>query len=293
MGNPLGSFIRAKRDSIQPVDLGLPRHPRGRSRGLRRVDLATRAGISVEYLARIEQGRDRNPSPEVVNSIADGLCLDASERNHLRYLVKISVGRCSVRVQPVPPSRHVRPTPLRALEQLEPGIAVIQNRVGDLLAHTSGFWAITVDSGLLDHPEPNVNRYLFTDPRARAFFTDWEQVADEFAFDLWRAPSLENLEWITSEIAPVAGAEFTDRLALHTVPSHGVLKLDHPDGHQLRLLRESFEMPVDDQQLVVWLPKDEETTQAIDALQRRRRLRAAETFGIDNEGNGTRTSEVS
>ncbi|MGV9351164.1 helix-turn-helix domain-containing protein, partial [Streptomyces spiralis] len=58
MGTPLGDFIRAKRDSIQPESFGLPDRGRRRSPGLRRADLATRAGISVEYLTRIEQGRD-------------------------------------------------------------------------------------------------------------------------------------------------------------------------------------------------------------------------------------------
>jgi len=85
MSTPLGDFVRAKRDSIQPESFGLPAHGRRRSPGLRRSDLATRAGISVEYLTRIEQGRDRNPSPAVINALADALSLDAAERDHLRY----------------------------------------------------------------------------------------------------------------------------------------------------------------------------------------------------------------
>src|SRR4051812_20164672 len=62
MGTPLGDFIRAKRDDTRPADLGLPALERRRAPGLRRSELAARAGISVEYLTRIEQGRDRNPS---------------------------------------------------------------------------------------------------------------------------------------------------------------------------------------------------------------------------------------
>lgn len=75
MGTPLGDFIRSKRDSVQPETLGLPDRGRRRSPGLRRTDLAARAGISVEYLTRIEQGRDRNPSVAVVNALADALSL--------------------------------------------------------------------------------------------------------------------------------------------------------------------------------------------------------------------------
>jgi transcriptional regulator with XRE-family HTH domain len=99
MGTPLGDFVRAKRDSIQPESFGLPDRGRRRSPGLRRVDLATRAGISVEYLTRIEQGRDRNPSSAVINALADALSVDAVERNHLRYLAKIT-GRRDLRLAP-------------------------------------------------------------------------------------------------------------------------------------------------------------------------------------------------
>src|SRR6476620_5984951 len=136
MGAPLGDFIRAKRDSIQPQTLGLPDRGRRRSPGLRRLALASRAGISVEYLTRIEQGRDRNPSVSVVNAPADALSLAPSERNHLRYLTKITGGECSAHTEPAPSPRDVRPSVLETLRLLEPGIAVVTNRLGDVLAHT-------------------------------------------------------------------------------------------------------------------------------------------------------------
>jgi transcriptional regulator with XRE-family HTH domain len=269
MGTPLGDFIRAKRDSIQPESLGLPDRGRRRSPGLRRVDLAARAGISVEYLTRIEQGRDRNPSVTVVNALADALSLDAAERNHLRYLTKITGGECSAHTQPAPPHRHVRPSVLETLRLLEPGIAMVTNRLGDVLAHTSGYELVTSGTGLLDADIPNLTRYVFTDARARTFFADWDDVADEQAFDLWLGPSVENSEWLTAELAPIAGRDFTRRLNRHVVPRRGVLRLNHPAGHELQLLRETLELPTDAQQLVVFLPADEETTQAVDQLRRR------------------------
>ncbi|MFE0154488.1 helix-turn-helix transcriptional regulator [Nonomuraea sp. NPDC059007] len=268
MGTPLGNFIRAKRDSIQPESLGLPERGRRRSPGLRRLDLATCAGISVEYLTRIEQGRDRNPSLAVVNSLADALRLENSERNHLRYLAKITSDECSVQIRPVPPTLSVRASVLQSLRLLESGVAIVTNRLGDILAHTSSFQLVTSGTGLLDAAPPNLNRYLFTDPRARTFFVDWDDVADEQAFDLWQAPSLENLEWLTAELTPVAGPDFTERLNRHVVPRRGVLRLNHPAGHQLRLLRETLELPTDAQQLVIFLPSDDQTAEIIDQLQR-------------------------
>ncbi|MFD0066971.1 helix-turn-helix domain-containing protein [Streptomyces sp. NPDC056690] len=276
MGTPLGDFIRARRDSTQPESLGLPDRGRRRSPGLRRLDLAARAGISVEYLTRIEQGRDRNPSVAVVNALADALSLDPSERNHLRYLTKITGGECSAHTRPAPPRRDVRPSVLETLRLLEPGIAMVTNRLGDILAHTSGYESVTSGTGLLDADTPNLTRYLFTDPRARTYFADWDDVADEQVFDLWLAPSVENSEWFTPELAPTTSPDFTSRLNRHVVPQRGALRLNHPSGCELRLLRETLEISSGAQQLVVFLPADERTAQAVDQLPRRSpsRLRA-------------------
>ncbi|MFE9655986.1 helix-turn-helix domain-containing protein [Micromonospora sp. NPDC006431] len=273
MSTPLGDFVRAKRDSIQPESFGLPDHGRRRSPGLRRSDLATRAGISVEYLTRIEQGRDRNPSPAVVNALADALSLDAGERHHLRYLAKITGGACSAHRRPSPPNREIRPTVRETLRLLEPGAAFVTNRLGDVLAYTSGFELVMRESGLLDTESPNLTRYVFTDPRARAFFPDWDQVADEQAFDLWLGPSAETSEWFKAELAPVAGQEFTRRLNHHLPPPQVPLRLDHPTARELRWHRERLELPsIDAQQLVVLLPADGTTAEAVERLRHQTRV---------------------
>ena len=263
---PLGDFIRAKRDSIQPESLGLPDRGRRRSPGLRRLDLATRAGVSVEYLTRIEQGRDRNPSAPVLNAIADALSLDPSERTHLRYLSKITGGECPTHTRPAPPRRDVRPSVLETLRLLEPGIAMVTNRLGDILARTGGFESMVGGTGLLDSDVPNLTRYVFTDPRAREFFADWDDIADQQAFDLRLGPSVESSAWLTAELASVAGPDFTRRLNRHVLPRRGVLRLDHPAGPELRLIRETLELPSDEQQLIVFLAADEATARAVEQL---------------------------
>ncbi|GAA2235265.1 helix-turn-helix transcriptional regulator [Streptomyces nogalater] len=274
MGTPLGDFVRAKRDSIQPETLGLPERGRRRSPGLRRLDLAARAGISVEYLTRIEQGRDRNPSVAVVGALADALGLDPAERDHLRYLAKITGGECTAHTRAAPARRDVRPSVLRTLRLLEPGIAVVTNRLGDILARTGGYETLAEGTGLLDGDAPNLTRYVFTDPRARAFFADWDAVADEQAFDLSLGASAENSQRLTAELATVAGPELTRRLNRHVVPRRGTLRLNHPTGHGLRLLRETLDLTGDAQQLVVFLPADDETARTCERLRERPRLRA-------------------
>ncbi|MFC4947279.1 helix-turn-helix domain-containing protein [Pseudonocardia sp. GCM10023141] len=267
MGTPLGDFVRAKRDSIRPESIGLPRRDRSRAPGLRRSDLATRSGISVEYLTRIEQGRDRHPSGSVLNALADGLSLDTTEREHLRYLAKITGGACAAQPHPAPPPRTVRPAALATLRLLEPGVAMITNRAGDVLAHTTGFALLLRGAGLLEAAEPNLTRYVFTDPRARTLFPDWDRVADEQAFDLGLGPSLQSSLWLRTQLAPVAGPEFTRRLDRPIPPVRNALRLRHPTAGELRWDRETLELRgADAQQVVVFLAADEDTARGFERL---------------------------
>lgn len=269
MGTPLGEFIRAKRDRTRPEDLGIRDQARRRAPGLRRTELAGRAGISVEYLTRIEQGRDRNPSPSVVNAVADALSLDPAERRHLAYLAKISGGACAGPHHREPPRRQVRPEVLQVIHLLEPAVAMITNRLGDILACTADFRAVMDATGLLEAEPASLTRYVFTDPRARNTFPDWDHVADEQAFSLWLGPSVASYEWFTAELAPTAGPEFTRRLGQHLPPPRRQLRMRHPaTEHELRWNRETLELPVpDEQQLVIYLPADQQTSRALGQLQ--------------------------
>jgi transcriptional regulator with XRE-family HTH domain len=263
----LGEFIRGRRDATRPEALGLPVGPRRRAPGLRRSELADLAGISVEYLVRIEQGSDRNPSVSVVNALADALRLDVAERDHLRYLAKITGGTCVGSL--AQPRLDVRPSVVRLLDQLEPGIALVTNRLGDILAHTGGFGLLAGPSGLLDTSEPNLTRFVFTDDRSRDVFPDWDRIADERAFDLWLGPSVTRSERFRAELAPIAGEEFTRRLNRHALPPRGTLRWRHPDVGDLRFDREIMELtPADAQQLVVFLPADDTTDDAVNRLRR-------------------------
>lgn len=266
MGTPLGDFVRAKRDSTTPEDVGTTAPDRRRAPGLRRSELAHRANISVEYLTRIEQGRDRNPSSPVLTALADALQLGAGERIHLRYLAKLSAGACAAHSQPEPPDRTVRPAALEVLRRLEPGVAVITNRLGDVLAHTTGFDLLMRPTGLLDADEPNLTTFVFTDPRARTTFPDWDHVADQQVFDLWLGPSVAASEWFKAQLAPVAGAEFTRRIDQHLPPAHQTLRMNTPAG-ETRWTRETLELPSGDaQQLLVYLPADAATSTALEQL---------------------------
>lgn len=267
MSTPLGDFIRAKRDATPPEAVGLPRGPRRRVPGLRRSELAVLAGVSVEYLVRIEQGRDRNPSAPVVNMLADALRLDAAERWHLRQLAKRGASTCVSVLSDV--ELEVRPTLRAVVTQLEPGIALVTNRLGDVLAHTSGFELLVGPSGLLDSPSPNLTRFVFTDGRARQLFPDWGAVADERVIELTLGPASEQVDRFVAELADAAGDAFTSRVRLYDVPRRGVQRWHHPAVGDLRLEREVLEVgPPGAQELVVLLPADDATAEAWERLRR-------------------------
>ncbi|TPX05015.1 helix-turn-helix domain-containing protein, partial [Schumannella luteola] len=74
--NPLGGFLRARRELVTPDDVGIPVLGTRRVAGLRREEVAMLAGISADYYLRLEQGRDRHPSAQVLESIGRVLQLD-------------------------------------------------------------------------------------------------------------------------------------------------------------------------------------------------------------------------
>lgn len=84
--NLIGEYLRARRELIRPEDVGLRDNGHRRVPGLRRDELAMLAGVSTEYYTRLEQGRDRRPSPQVLDAIARALGLDEDAAAHLHAL---------------------------------------------------------------------------------------------------------------------------------------------------------------------------------------------------------------
>ena len=83
----VAEFLRARREQLQPAEVGLADNGRRRTPGLRREEVATLAGVSIDYLVRLEQGRDTRPSPSVIAALADALLLDEEQRRQLYYEV--------------------------------------------------------------------------------------------------------------------------------------------------------------------------------------------------------------
>lgn len=266
----LGGFLRSRREAVSPSDVGLPVGTRRRTPGLRRAELATLAGISVDYLIRLEQGRDRRPSAQVLAALADALRLSDDEREVLR---RFSIHTTGAELCPAvtPPARAVRPTVRAILDQLEPAPAAVLNKLTDLLAWTDGYARLAGPVGILDGDVPNLVRFTFDDARARTAYPDWDAIADEQVAHLRDALRADDPDAtaLVELLTAAGGREFTDRWGARPVLHRrsGVTRIVHPAEGELRVAFETLQLPdADDQRLVVYLAADQATSSALDRL---------------------------
>ncbi|MFI9808789.1 helix-turn-helix domain-containing protein [Streptomyces sp. NPDC052301] len=170
--NALGEFLRARRARVRPEDVGLPGGGLRRVPGLRREEVALLAGISSDYYLRLEQGRDRNPSVQVLEAVARVLRLDADATAHLVGLAQerpASGTRAGRRAQHVPASI------LQLIDGWPRNPAYVQNRYTDCLA------ANALAAALSPNYRPGVNllRAVLLDPGERELRRDWEDLTAE------------------------------------------------------------------------------------------------------------------
>ncbi|MFC7625012.1 hypothetical protein [Microlunatus sp. GCM10028923] len=153
------------------------------------------------------------------------------------------------------------------LSRLDPAPGLVINRVGDVIAATRVGRLLFGPIGMLD-PPGNLSRYVFTDPRARSAFPDWDSVADRVATQL-RLDTCDETEPLIEEMSRVAGAEFADRIATPLVmpDRHGYVQLNHPTAGLLRLTYETLDLFIDEpQHLLLYLAADEASTESLQRL---------------------------
>ncbi|MGE2728225.1 helix-turn-helix domain-containing protein [Mycolicibacterium vaccae] len=162
---PLAEFLRQHRAKIQPSDVGLPAGRRRRVTGLRREEVASLAGISVDYYHRIEQGRER-PSDQVIDAIAHTLRLNPDAVRYLRNLVE----GCASRRTVVKPKRPINPALQVLIDtwHLSP-VSIYDGSVNAVMANGCAA-ALSESFGVGGNPL----RSLFLDERSREFFRDWD-----------------------------------------------------------------------------------------------------------------------
>ncbi|MFE2645868.1 helix-turn-helix transcriptional regulator [Streptomyces nigra] len=267
----LAAFLRSRREQVKPEQVGLTSSGRRRTPGLRREELAMLAGLSMEYLERLEQGRDTNPSVAVLGAIADALRLSEDDKRHLASL---AMKRHNSALCPAPGSLSSEPRPtLRALlDHLDPTPAYLLGPICNILAWNAAFEAVGGPLGAFDECPPNLLRNHFLRSAARRSFSDddWESTADELVGWLRSSqPSWgddDEFRALVDDLSTVP--EFARRWAAHSVAYRqpAVKRLFHPDAGVLNIVLEVLLVGDADRWLQVWLPYDEETAAAINAL---------------------------
>ena len=232
--NVLGSYLRARRELVTPQQAGIPDTGVRRVPGLRREEVAMLAGISADYYLRLERGRHRNPSTQVLDAIARVLHLDHEHVAHLHSLVTEAPRQRRPR-----PRRETVPSGVSELLDSLVQPAFIEGRYFDILASNALAQALNPRFA----PGGNQLRDLFLDPEERALHPDWEENTVCLVSSLRQAVGndIDDARYIelAGELA-LASPRFRQLWARHEVAAqHGArIRIDHPQVGELTLNRE-------------------------------------------------------
>jgi transcriptional regulator with XRE-family HTH domain len=239
--NPIGEYLRARRELVRPEDVELPdAGSHRRVPGLRREEVAMLAGVSADYYIRLEQGRDQHPSAQVLDALARALQLDEYATAHLHRLAAPPVRRRrrSPRPERVPASI------LRLIASWSQTPAYVYGRYMDILAANPLAIAVAPYHAVGE----NLVRAAFLDPRVRDMYGDWEYVTESTVAGL-RAhvgPDVDDprLNELVGELS-VRSERFRQLWARHDArpKRSGTSLLDHPQVGPLELSYEKLPIP--------------------------------------------------
>jgi transcriptional regulator with XRE-family HTH domain len=263
----LADFLRRRRQAIRPAEVGIAHGPRRRTTGLRREEVAMLAGMSVDYVVRLEQGRSSQPSTQLLGALARALRLSDDERNHLFHLA----GH-----QPPPAdgvARLARAGLLRMLDLLGDTPALVLSDLGEVLAQNRAAVLLTGDhTGFTGNRRYVVYRW-FTEAEARAvcppdereyharsLVADLRAVAGRRSGDAEVAGLVERLR--------AASADFRRLWAEHEVAVRRADRKTFVNPRVGRMLMdcETLVTPDQRQQLLVLTPADAETRERLELL---------------------------
>ncbi|HET8844018.1 MAG TPA: helix-turn-helix transcriptional regulator [Ktedonobacteraceae bacterium] len=257
----LGNFLRTRRARIEASQVGLPTRQRRRIPGLRRDEVALLAGMSVDWYTWLEQGREINVSEQVVESLAQVLQLNASEREHLYLLA----------CQHLPPelplvNETVSPTLQHFLDHLGTSPAYVTGQRWDIVAWNKAACVVFGDYRQMTKRERNIVWRTFTSPTYRQLLVDWEGLAQHI-LARFRASCRRFLgdPWLTEliEDLTLSSPEFREWWPRHDVQgSHeGCKTLNHPTAGWLHLEHLTFQVyDAPDLKVTVYTPTNEADT---------------------------------
>ncbi|GAA5143778.1 helix-turn-helix transcriptional regulator [Nocardioides marinquilinus] len=254
----VSEFLTTRRARITPDRAGLPATGSRRVPGLRRSEVATLAGLSVEYYARLERGQIAGASAGVLDGLARALQLDEAEHAHLLDLARAAdgiptSGRARRRASSTTSPASSRPSLHWTLEALTDAVAFIRDSRQNLLATNAlgrAFYAPVLGDGGPEDSRPagrtpNLARFQFLDPASREFYPDWDAFA-EMCVGIMRAeagrdPHDRGLQDLVGELS-TRSETFRRLWAAHDVRTHGTgtKRFLHPVVGELTLAYEEL-----------------------------------------------------
>jgi transcriptional regulator with XRE-family HTH domain len=246
--NEVRDFLTSRRAKITPAEAGLTSYGARRVPGLRREEVATLAGVSVDYYNRMERGNLAGASEGVLEAVAGALRLDEAERAHLFDLARASRDRAAGRRRS-PARRTVRPGIQWMIDAMTGGAAFVVNGRQDILAANQLGRALFAP--IFEAAAPaNMARFTYLDPRARDFHADWNRMARECVAALrtqaGRDPSDRDLSGLVGELS-TQSEEFAALWATHNVRLHRTAekRFRHPVVGELTLRYERLAVTAD------------------------------------------------
>jgi transcriptional regulator with XRE-family HTH domain len=270
----LRAFLRSRRGRLSPADVGLPENGgRRRTPGLRREELAALAGVGVSWYTWLEQGRDINPSPEVLDALAQALRLDPAERRTLFALARTELPLADDMTGTDPDRLEGDIGQLTALvEALDPNPAYLLGPMTRILAWNR---AASVVLGSPDHLAPH-RRYLLwwlmVDPGEGGMTAQREATARNtlarFRAEYARHAGEQEYEEFLAQIRDCS-VQFREWWNEHEVidAQRGTKVMEHPQLGTLRLHHaQTVPTGQPELRLAVYAPADEATRAALATL---------------------------
>ena len=259
----LAAFLRTRRERLDPGDLGLPaRRQARRTPGLRREEVAELAGVSIDYVVRLEQGRGLRPSADVVAALSRALRLTPAERTYFFALTRQRPDDA------IEPATTAVPSLARLVADLSPLPAMVMNHRYDILAWNGEMAGLLVDFGTLRPSQRNAMWLCLRHPEIRESYVDRERVVREGVAHLraaWAAhPEDPALLGLIAECT--RDSEFARLWAERDVKAtgHGSKVLRHPAAGVLAVDFEVL-LPLQDtdQRVMIGRPADEASRAAL------------------------------
>jgi transcriptional regulator with XRE-family HTH domain len=243
----IAEFLTSRRANVTPEQVGLTTYGARRVRGLRREEVASLAGVSVEYYKRLERGRASGVSDGVLEALARALRLDDAERSHLYDLARSASPVAPKRRRPT--QHQVRPVVQRMVDSMATPVVVRNSRSDYISANAFGRALYTPLFESREQPA-NSARFAFLDPAAQDFYVDWERTARDLVAHMrseaGRNPFDKDLSNLVGELS-TRSDDFGTWWASHNVRYHqtGVKRLRHPLVGELELSYEVLELAAD------------------------------------------------